>query len=80
MYLLLDAEVVGTDSFETEDGKNDDAGIDGRGGVADRQDNGVFDTIVSRRIVAAESDERSKSNVERVEDLSGGVQPDGRVQ
>ncbi len=77
---LVDAEVVRADGLEAENGEDDDAGVDGRGRVADGQDESVFDAIVARRVVTAEGDERAEPDVERIKDLGGRVQPDGRVQ
>ena len=78
--LLLNAEIVRTDGLESEDGEDDDTGVNGRGRVANGQDERVFDAIVPRRIVAAESNQRAEPDVERIEYLGGRVQPDGRVQ
>lgn len=80
MYSLLNAQVVRANSFESKNGEDDDTGVNGCGCVANRQDESIFDAIVSRRIVTAERDQRTKSNVERIEDLGCRVQPNGRVQ
>ena len=70
---LIDTEVVRADRLETQNGKDDNTGVNGGGRVADGQDESVFDAIVPWRIVTAEGDERAEPDVERIEDLSGRV-------
>ncbi len=77
--LLEHAGVETGDRFKAQDGEDDDASVDGRTRVANGEDQGVLDAIVARRVVAAERDQRTEANVERVKDLNGGFQPNGWI-
>ena len=63
-YVLENAIIETANCFETEDSKYDDTCKDSRACIADGKNKGVFDAIVSRRIVTSKRNQRTKSNVE----------------
>lgn len=52
------------DGFESENSKDNDAGVDGCEGVADRHQDDVTDTVVLGRVVTSERDQGSKGEAE----------------
>ena len=72
-HWLIHAEVVRANRLESENGEDDNTGVNGCRCVAYGENESVFNTIVSWWIVAAECDEWAKSDVKRIKDLSGRV-------
>ena len=68
-HLLVHALVKKVLSFEPQDGKYDGAAVDGCDSVAEGEHQDVFDTILVRWVVAAETDHRSESKTVRVKHL-----------
>ena len=68
-HLLVHAFVKKVLSFEPQDGEYDGAAVDGCDSVAEGEHQDVFDTILVRWVVAAETDHRSESKTVRVKHL-----------
>ena len=56
--------------FESENGEDDGASVDGREGVAGGDQENVADAVRARSVVAAERYDRTESQAVRVEDLN----------
>ena len=69
VHLLVHAFVKKVLSFEPQDGEYDGAAVDGCDSVAEGEHQDVFDTILVRWVVAAETDHRSESKTVRVKHL-----------
>ena len=60
-------------SFESENGEDDCARVDGREGVAGGDQQNVPDAVGARRVVAAERNDRAEGETVRVEHLNYGI-------
>lgn len=61
--------------LETENGKDDDTGIDGRDCIAHGHQQDIPHTVVLRGVVAPKGNQGSEGQAEGVEDLGGRIQP-----
>ena len=74
-YLLFHASFKQVDSLKSKNSKYNGTSINCSEGIAKGDDDSVLDTVLLRVVVGSKTDNWSKSQTKRVEDLISSIQP-----